>query len=164
MHRPIVVAVDGSESSLRAAEWAASEAIRRTAPLRIVAAPERLPRLRAYDGTVSAVGNALRGLAARALAAAVERIAEAAPGLPVDTSLLTGPPALSVTDNAADGQLLVVGACGAGRHAALGLGSVSGYLVTHATCPVVVVGDQTVTEFNPALATRDHQVGLLAAT
>ena len=37
--RPIVVGVDGSEESLRAVEWAAREAHRHGASLRLVSAP-----------------------------------------------------------------------------------------------------------------------------
>ena len=51
MRRPIIVAVDGSEASLQAAEWAACEAARRTAPLRIVSAPGPLPRMRTYHAS-----------------------------------------------------------------------------------------------------------------
>ena len=36
---PVVVGVDGSEESLQAVEWAAMEAARHAAPLRIVSAP-----------------------------------------------------------------------------------------------------------------------------
>lgn len=39
---PVVVGVDGSAESLRAVEWAALEARRHRAPLRIVAAPTLL--------------------------------------------------------------------------------------------------------------------------
>ena len=44
--RPIVVGADDSEESLRAVEWAATEAARQIVPLRIVAvtpAPARVP-------------------------------------------------------------------------------------------------------------------------
>jgi nucleotide-binding universal stress UspA family protein len=40
---PLVAATDGSEESLRAAEWAAREAAMHSAPLRIVAAAELFP-------------------------------------------------------------------------------------------------------------------------
>jgi nucleotide-binding universal stress UspA family protein len=144
MRRPIVVAVDGSEESLRAAEWAASEAVRRTAQLRIVSVPGLLPRMRTYQASTVTVANALRGIAARALAAAVERVTEVAPGVMVDTDLLDGPPAVAVSDSGAGAQLLVVGARGAGGFAALVLGSVSRYVATCAPCPVVVVREETV--------------------
>jgi nucleotide-binding universal stress UspA family protein len=41
--KPVVVAVDGSEESLRAAEWAALEARRQSRPLRIVASRAACP-------------------------------------------------------------------------------------------------------------------------
>jgi nucleotide-binding universal stress UspA family protein len=143
MSRPIVVAVDGSENSMRAAEWAAREAARRGAPLRIVSAPGLLPRMRTYQATAPTVANALRGLAARALADAVDRVNEVAVGLLVDTDLLGGPPAVAVADSGAGARLLVVGARGAGGFAALVLGSVSRHAATNARCPVVVVREET---------------------
>lgn len=143
MRRPIVVAVDGSEASLRAAEWAGMEAARRTAPLRIVSAPGMLPRMRTYQTSSVTVANALRGIAARALAAAVERVSEVAPAVLVDTDLLDGPPAVAVSESGAGAQLLVLGARGAGGFAALVLGSVSRYVAAHALCPAVVVREET---------------------
>ncbi len=142
MSRPVVVAVDGSAASMRAAEWAAAEAVRRTAPLRIVSAPGLLPPMRGYQAS-STVGNALRGMAARALANAVDRVAEVAPGLLVETGLLDGPPAVAVSDSGAGAQLLVVGHRAAGGFAALVPGSVSRHVATHAPCPVVVVHEET---------------------
>ena len=143
MRRPVVVAVDGSEASLRATEWAAREAARRTAPLRIVSAPGPQPRMRTYQASPGTVANALRGIAARALAAAVERATEVAPGVVIDTGLLAGPPAVAVSDSGAGAQLLVVGARGAGGFAALTLGSVSRHAATCAPCPTVVVREDT---------------------
>ncbi len=142
MSRPIVVAVDGSEASLRAAEWAAAEAARRGAPLRIVSAPGLLPRVRSYQAP-STVANALRGIAARALAEAVDRVSEVTAGLLVETDLLDGPPAAAVSDSGAGARLLVVGSRGAGGFSALVLGSVSRYVATHAPCPAVVVHEET---------------------
>ena len=43
--KPVVAAVDGSEESLRAAEWAAMEAQRRSAALLVVSAPVAVPRM-----------------------------------------------------------------------------------------------------------------------
>ena len=143
MVRPIVVAVDGSDESLRAAEWAAREAARHAAPLRIVSAPGLLPRMRDYQAPVATVANALRGIAARALADAVDRVNEVTAGLIVDTDLIDGPPAVAVRDSGAGALLLVVGARGAGGFAALVLGSVSRYAASHAPCPVAVVHQET---------------------
>ena len=43
--KPIVVGTDGSAQALRTVEWAAREAVLRSAPLRIVSAAEMLPRM-----------------------------------------------------------------------------------------------------------------------
>jgi nucleotide-binding universal stress UspA family protein len=150
MQKPIVVAVDGAEPSLRAAEWAAREAVRRAAALRVVAAPGQPPCLRTDGGSAVMVANALRGMAARALADAVERVAEVAPEAPVETALLDGPPTLAVADNANGGQLLVVGSRDGDGLPGWVLGSVSRYLAANAPCPVAVVGEQAVTVFDPA--------------
>jgi len=141
--KPVVVAVDGSEDSLRAAEWAALEARRHSRPLRIVSAPTLVPRLHSYQASPAVIANALRGIAARALGAAITRCEEVAPGLPVTTDLLSGEPALAVTESDADASMLVVGSRGAGGFAAMLLGSVSRYVASRATCPVVVVRDES---------------------
>jgi nucleotide-binding universal stress UspA family protein len=118
---PVVVGVDGSEESLNAVEWAAREAWRHGAPLRIVSA-----------------------LAMPALGAAVTRAEEVAPDLLIDTDLLpVAPPALAVADSGSGALMLVVGARGAGGFAAMVLGSVSRYAAMHARCPVVVVREET---------------------
>jgi nucleotide-binding universal stress UspA family protein len=140
---PVVVGVDGSEESLRAVEWAAMEAVRHGAPLRIVSAPPMPPRMRVYDTAPPTVADALRGASCRALAEAISRSGEVTSELPVDTELLTGRPALAVTDSGQGALMLVVGARGAGGFAAMLLGSVSRYSAMHASCPVVVVREDT---------------------
>jgi nucleotide-binding universal stress UspA family protein len=56
---------------------------------------------------------------------------------------LTGSPAHAVTGAGSDASMLVVGARGAGAFTAMILGSVSRYVSAHATCPVVVVREET---------------------
>ena len=65
--KPVVVAVDGSEESLLAAEWAAMEANRHRLPLRIVSAPAMVPRMRSFQVSPATVAGVLRGASARAL-------------------------------------------------------------------------------------------------
>ncbi|HYX57945.1 MAG TPA: universal stress protein [Streptosporangiaceae bacterium] len=141
--KAVTVGVDGSEESLRAVEWAALEARRHGSPLRIVSAPAELPRMHAYHASPAEIGAALRGISARALDAAIIRSEEVAPGLPIDTGLLSGSPAVAVADSGADASMLVVGARGAGGFAAMMLGSVSRYVAAWASCPVVVVREET---------------------
>ena len=121
---PVVAGVDGSEESLRAVEWAALEARRHWAPLRIVSA-------------------VARGEPFRALAEAITRSREVAPGQLIDVDLLNGPPAMAVTQSGAGALMLVVGARGSGGFAAMMLGSVSRYAAMQARCPVVVVREDT---------------------
>jgi nucleotide-binding universal stress UspA family protein len=140
---PVVVGVDGSEESLRAVEWAAMEAVRHGVPLRIVSVPAMPPRMRVYETAPPTVADALRGASCRALAEAITRSGEVTSELPIDTELLTGRPALAITDSGKGALMLVVGARGAGGFAAMLLGSVSRYSAMHASCPVVVVREDT---------------------
>ena len=140
--KPVVVGVDGSEESLRAVEWASLEARRHSAPLRIVSAPALLPRMHAPSASPEEIACALRGIAAQALDAAITRSEEVAPGLPLTTGLLSGPPPLAVAESGAGASMLVVGARGAGGFAAMVLGSVSRYVASRAPCPVVVVREE----------------------
>jgi len=139
--QPIVAATDGSEESLRAVEWAARDAVLRGAPLRIVSAPGLLPRMIAdhekeqYDNVTDVISKT----SDRALQAASERAAKAAPGLLIDADQLSGAPADAVAQSGSGALMLVVGSRGIGAFAALILGSVSRYAATHAPCPVVIV-------------------------
>lgn len=139
---PVVAGVDGSDESLRALEWAAREADRRKSPLRIVSAPAMPPRMRARDGSAPTVAAQLREFTTRAVGAALTRSKEVVPGLVTETGLLSGPPALALTDAGEHAQMVVVGARGIGGFTAMLLGSVSRYVAMHATCPVIVVRDQ----------------------
>jgi len=140
---PVVVGVDGSEESLRAVEWAAREANRQGAALRIVSAPAMPPRMWVSSPAPAGVAKALGDVPRRALGEAITRAREVAPGLLVDTDLLAGPPAQMVTASGSGALMLVVGARGAGGFAAMLLGSVSRYAAMHASCPVAVVRKET---------------------
>lgn len=141
--KPIVVGTDGSAQALRTVEWAAREAVLRSAPLRIVSAAEMLPRMNvpAKGQGIGTVAAHLRGDRDVALAAAALAAAAAAPGLLIDTDPLDGPPAQAVTGSGSGALLLVVGSHGSGAFPAMALGSVSRYAAVHASCPVVVVRD-----------------------
>jgi nucleotide-binding universal stress UspA family protein len=140
---PVVAGVDGSAESMHAVEWAAMEAQRHKAPLRIVSAAAMPPRMRAYHAPAETVADELRDASARALSEAVTRSEEVSSGLLIDTDLLSGPPAGTVASCGSGARMLVVGARGAGGFAAMLLGSVSRYAAMHAACPVVVVREET---------------------
>jgi nucleotide-binding universal stress UspA family protein len=138
--KPVVVGVDGSEPSLLAVDWAAREAKRRKAPLRIVSAPAMPPRMR--PGREQTVASEIEESYEQALTAAVSRSKQAVPDLVVETGLLSGPPAVALAESGSGAQLVVMGDRGMGGFAALLLGSVSRYVATHAPCPAVVVREQ----------------------
>ena len=71
------------------------------------------------------VADALRGASRRALAEAITRAGEVTSELLIDTDLLTGRPALAVTESGAGALMLVVGARGAGGFAAMLLCSIT---------------------------------------
>jgi nucleotide-binding universal stress UspA family protein len=154
-----VAGTDGSEESLSAVEWAALEARRRQAPLRIVSAVAAPPWVRAPHGP----GLSARAACARALSEAATRTWEVAPGLVIDTDVLNGPPALAVADSGTGAQLLVVGARGAGGFAAMLLGSVSRYVAMHAACPVAMVREETSALHREIAVGVGHQDGTGAA-
>jgi len=155
--KPMVAATDGSEESLRAVDWAAREAVLRGAPLRIVSAAALLPRMMGrHDGPhVETVTDVLTENRDRALATAAARAAKVSPDLLVDTDHLTGAPAEAVTESGSGALMLVVGSRGVGAFTALVLGSVSRYAATHASCPVVVVRDQTTANGQVAVGIGD---------
>lgn len=143
--RPVVVGVDGSDSALRAVEWAAGEAVRCSATLRVVGAfafpagrPGRGPVLgEDYRATMSA---AAREHVVRAAA----RSGSAAPATVVEQRVRTGAPAEVLIDESSGARLLVVGHLGGGGLSGLLLGSVGLAVAARAACPVVVVrGERT---------------------
>ena len=143
--KPIVAGTDGSEESLRAVDWAAREAVLRGAPLRIVSAAALPPRMisRAGAGEYDTVTDVITKERDRALAAAAELAARAAPGLLIDTDPLSGAPAEAVTASGSGALMLVLGSRGIGAFTAMLLGSVSRYAASHASCPVVAIRDET---------------------
>jgi nucleotide-binding universal stress UspA family protein len=140
---PVVAGVDGSEESLHAVKWAAREAQRHRAPLRIVSVPALLPRTRACGQYTEKGAARLQADSSRVLDEAVMRSREVAPRQLIDVDLLTGPAALAVTQSGGGALMLVVGARGSGGFPAMTLGSVSRYAAMNACCPVVVVREET---------------------
>jgi nucleotide-binding universal stress UspA family protein len=140
---PVVAGVDGSEESLSAVEWAALEAQRHRAPLRIVSVPAVVPGSRACAQYPETAAARLQGGSCRALDEAVRRSREVVPRQLIDVDLLAGPPAPAVTQSGGGALMLVVGARGSGGFAAMTLGSVSRYAAMNASCPVVVVREET---------------------
>lgn len=137
---PIVVGVDGSETSLAACRWAAAEASLRGHPLELVygyigpslAMPLMTPP---YDWLPEALQREGDELVAQAVAVAQAR----APGVPVTGRVAAGAPGRLLVELSQTAHLVVVGHRGHGGFASLLLGSVASTVVAHAHTPVIVV-------------------------
>jgi nucleotide-binding universal stress UspA family protein len=142
--KPIMVAIDGSDSALRAARWAAAEAIRRGRGLQIVHAYEwPLPNYAPAVVDPAVLHDSVVSTARTTLAAAVDAVTEAAPALPVTAEIVRGPAVTALLDLTRRAELLVLGSRGLGGFSGLLIGSVAVALVAHGHCPVVVVRGDT---------------------
>jgi nucleotide-binding universal stress UspA family protein len=134
----VVVGVDGSRGGRRALLWAADEADRRGADLRIVHSDRKQPAAVPawYDPSQQSLspGEAV-------LDDAAGLVATGQPTVLATTELSRSSPVHALRAAARDAELLVVGSRGAGGFRGLSLGSVSDQIVQHAPGPVVVVHD-----------------------
>ena len=101
--------------------------------------PACRPRHRHCPGNRRTSPTSCAAFAEQALAAAVLKAEEIAPGLLIDTDMLNGATAEAISDSGSGAQLLVVGDRGMSGFAALILGSVSRYVAAHAPCPAIIV-------------------------
>ncbi|MFE2813767.1 universal stress protein [Streptomyces nigra] len=143
MELPLVVGVDGSESSLVAVDWAADEATRLGLPLRLVYASlwER------YEGAVvrSSAEERLSGriMAGRILGVAEERARRRDPEPKVSAEVVAEEAAEALLREGNNASALVTGSRGRGELQGLLLGSVGLAVASRAHCPVYVVrGDK----------------------
>lgn len=136
-HKPIVVAVDGSERNRSAVAWAAREAAALGCDLHLVTAlHERVvPPPRAGARKPGAEPPAM-----------LERIGDdvrrLVPDLVVETHAVSGAPLEVLLDRGAGARLVVVGKRGLGGFARLLVGSTSIALAGRSPVPVAIVPDQ----------------------
>jgi nucleotide-binding universal stress UspA family protein len=121
---PVIAAVDGSDDSLRALEWALTAARLREAPLHVVHARQSGPPHGQQDPVLDQVRAQLAG---RADLPVVEYVSQ------------QGTAAAVLPELGATAQLMVLGSRGRGGFASLLLGSTSLATARDAACPVVVV-------------------------
>ncbi|MEU1192947.1 universal stress protein [Streptomyces sp. NPDC005859] len=138
MDLPIVVGVDGSESSLRAVDWAVDETALRGAPLRLVYASlwER------YEGESLAadLGKPSEQVTADDIVrSAVRRARLRRPDVEVSTDVLPEEPEYALVREGRNASALVLGTRGRSGFVEMLLGSVSLTVAAHADCPVIVL-------------------------
>jgi len=136
----ILVAVDGSDTSLKAARMAADIALRFGAKLTLVhVVPKLLLPPDVYGLTIAEVEKEHRAYAENLLEKTIAQLENA--GLEIDTTVLYGSPAESLAEESAadDVGMVVVGSRGHGAVARMFIGSVSDRLVHISPKPVLVV-------------------------
>jgi nucleotide-binding universal stress UspA family protein len=138
--RTVVVGIDGSQSALEAARWAAVEAARRHLRLRLVHAFGWTGEpVAGQPGLGDRRRDYLLDHARSSLAAAEKAVTGHAPEVAVEQELVLGFPIEVLVAQSRKAELMVVGDRGLSRVGGLLLGSVSQALASHGTCPVVVV-------------------------
>lgn len=157
---PVVVGVDGSESALHAARWAAREAARRKTSLRMVHVCHLFPVRHPKQIVLPADYRlAVLDQGRHWLTEAEQAVHHVTPNLAVTADLRDGITAELLIEESRAAQLVVLGSRGLGGFRSLLVGSVAIALSAHSHCPVVVVrggaADQQVHEDGPVVVGVD---------
>ena len=158
----IVVGVSGSSASARALRWAAGEAKRKDAQLKIVLIWSI--GARAYYAPSISPGDYYRRQehAATMLAATMRAVLGSTPSDSVITTVAEGTPEPVLVEQSADADLLVLGSA-SGVVSGRAMGPVIRACLSHAHCPVVVVGPECASNGARISATSQDQGDLQLA-
>lgn len=148
--KQIVVAVDGSEASKVAVQWAANAALKRKQTLLLVSA-YTMPQFLYADGQVPPK-ELYDELEAEAMAKVEDAVALAkdfSQELDIEVLAKESSPIDLLLEISQQAEMIVMGSRGLGGLSGLVMGSVSSAVVSHADCPVVVVRkDNQLTDAN----------------
>jgi nucleotide-binding universal stress UspA family protein len=142
----IAAGIDGSQSALEAARWAAFDAERRGVTLRLVHAVAA-PAVGGYPEPsllAPTVTGKMRERAARLLHTTTDRLRTDHPGLRIETVQQDGPPVPVLMDQSRRAFATVVGADGVGRLSGVFFGSVSARLAEHGHGCIVIARPESV--------------------
>ena len=142
---PVIVGVDGSPASKVAVDWAARDAARRGAALKLVhvlvpPAVMAFPEVPMPPGFMEWQDEEGRKLLDNAVKTAQEAVEGA--HVEVSTDMVSGSAVPALADLSSSAQMIVVGCHGRGALARGLLGSVSTGLAHHAHCPVAIIHDE----------------------
>jgi len=138
MFKNILLGVDGSEHALRAAKVAGELARKLGSDLWVVVCFDPVPAYLGEPNLQQAMNLRLQQ-AEQVLSPALEEIG-VIPGS-LRKEILEGPPAEAILSvaQARDNDLIIMGTRGLGKLAGLLLGSQSQKVITHASCPVMLI-------------------------
>lgn len=134
---PIVVGIDGSETSKKALAWAARWAALTGVDLVAVVVwhyPTTLGWAPPWPQDYNPAAEAKA-----VLEATVAEVLGASPVVSLTTKVIEGSPSPILVELSKDASLVVVGSRGHGEFAGMLIGSVSEFLAGHAHCPVVII-------------------------
>ncbi len=156
----VVVAVDGSDASKQAVRWAANTANKRGIPLRL-ASSYTMPQFLYAEGMVPPQ-ELFDDLQAESLEKIEEARAiahEVAPDIKIGHTIAEGSPIDMLLEMSKSATMIVMGSRGLGGLSGMVMGSVSGAVVSHASCPVVVVREDSAvnedTKYGPVVVGVD---------
>lgn len=139
---PVVVGVDGSESSRHAVSWAVDEARARNLPLHVISAWHSDYGAEALGPLVPTIEDDSRSL----LDTTTAEVRRIAPELSVTTQSLRSQAASALIAASRHADTVVVGSRGLGAVREAFVGSTSMQVAAYASCPVVVVREVAHTE------------------
>jgi nucleotide-binding universal stress UspA family protein len=146
MFKNITAAIDGSDSSIKALDYAAHLANNEEATLHIISAAEPLPPISAsvvtganyYPQYQDDIHKALEEIQTEQL----KRLNKLYPTLKIETQVIDGRPVPVIKQATKGTDLIVLGHRGHGAILSLMLGSVAKQIVDTCTAPVLIVKDQ----------------------
>jgi nucleotide-binding universal stress UspA family protein len=145
MFKKILVAVDGSESSIQALDYAAHLADQNKATLHIISAVQPLPTLSSGGRTLQSYAgqykDEIHQSYKKVQKTQTDRLSSKYPDLKIISKIEEGRPVSIIGNAARDADLLVIGHRGQGKILSWVLGSVAKQIVDSCTVPVLVVKD-----------------------
>jgi len=130
----VVVGYDGSDFAMQALDWGVDEAKLRGLPLTVCHAWQW-----PYDEADEDSRNSLRHAAEHVVWHGADCARSSTSGIEVRSDLYNGSAGERLVQLSHEADLLVVGSRGLGGVARRVVGSVTGYVATHAHCPLIVV-------------------------
>lgn len=128
----VIVGIDGSPAAIRAAEWAAIEAVEQNVPLRMIAVVKTThPSWNDYERDVERAEVWLQS--------AQHTVETLGRPVKIETAVLRGQPGAILIAESRDAEMVCVGSAGIDRYSRALVGSTATDVAENAHCPVAVI-------------------------